>query len=241
MLSIDSFDFDRSDLELQEDGAEKRVWHTRCGGIVELHFFQRPPDVPAGLNDSAALLRAYQRIMAAHGTAVVEATVVQCDGCPAVRLIVKACLDADTGRGRVYAGSYTIPRRDVSFLLKMESSELGTTGVREAFVTNELLAAGKLRLKDEFRNLKSESGEPAVLGPDSWEGWLLDPLDPAPPHLSRNVSDNPKYDAVFVAHPLTRVRSFLSHAGHSIRLDAEFKKMRAFNVNEMQKPWWKVW
>jgi hypothetical protein len=240
MPSIDSISFDTSDLELQGDVDGRRVWHTKGGdNLVELYYIQMPPDIPVPLSDSNALLQAYQRTMARNGVGVVEATVVQLDGCPGVRMIVKAVQDPETELGRVYIGSFTIPRRDLSFVLKIECPEWGTTGVREAMVTGEFLRSGALHVKKDPQRAKANDRD--VLGPDCFDGWVVDSSDPAPPHVAKSISDDPKYDARLPNHPLSRVRALLSQIDRSITVTAEVKAMPMFDPLARPKPWWRMW
>ena len=75
------------------------------------------------------------------------------------------------------------------------SGEQGTTGVREAIITAELLSSGEMTIEEYQRS------------------WATDPYDPSYRGVDKTVlrfrSDDERYDARFPNHPLTRVRSIL--------------------------------
>jgi hypothetical protein len=82
--------------------------------------------------------------------------------------------------------------------------EHGTTGVREAVVTAELMGAGRLSLAD-YR-----------------ERWAGDPYDPGYAGVDRSVlrslSDDESYDGQFPDHPLSRIRKVLADLPGRIQL-----------------------
>jgi len=68
-------------------------------------------------------------------------------------------------------------------------------GVREAMVTQELLAAGELTLDDFDTKFSGDPYDPSYAGVDR--------------KLLRTLSDDARYDARFPDHPLTKVRAVL--------------------------------
>ena len=60
-------------------------------------------------------------------------------GVPAVRFLFKIPKQPS---GMVYVGSFTLPFRDFSFVIKVQAEEHGVTGVREAMLVERLLASG---------------------------------------------------------------------------------------------------
>ena len=77
-----------------------------------------------------------------------EIETVNIDGCLSVRTIFKTAINPD-GRGRGYLGSITLPYRDFSYVIKVQSSEQGMTGMREAIVAERLMASGSMQLDQE--------------------------------------------------------------------------------------------
>ena len=96
----------------------------------------------------------------------------------------------------VYTGMLIIQGEDLPLIWTVVSGERGTTGVREAIITTELLNAGELTLEDYKRS------------------WAQDPYDPAYHGVDRSVlrfrSDDKRYDSRFPWHPLTKVRQILA-------------------------------
>jgi hypothetical protein len=85
------------------------------------------------------------------------------------------------------------------------AGETGTTGVREAVVTSELINAGKMTVSEFERS------------------WAQDPYDPSYHGVDRSVlrfmSDDASYDGRFPDHPLSRIRQVLTILPQSIQSD----------------------
>lgn len=95
----------------------------------------------------------------------------------------------------VYTGMLLTRVQEVWLIWTMVSGERGTTGVREAVVTANLMNEGKLNLEEyELR-------------------WAQDPYEPTYGGVDRSVlrfmSDDESYDAQFPQHPLSKVRRIL--------------------------------
>jgi hypothetical protein len=75
------------------------------------------------------------------------------------------------------------------------AGEHGTTGVREAMVTQELLAAGEMTLDDYETKFSGDPYDPSYAGVER--------------RLLRFLSDDARYDARFPDHPLTKVRALV--------------------------------
>ena len=93
------------------------------------------------------------------------------------------------------------------------SGEQGTTGIREALVTDTLLGTGQIRVRKYpfyLRPFKRSSGYV--------EGWFRDPYDVKYRGITlRSVSDDEEYDAQFPDHPLSRLRCTLASVRDSLR------------------------
>jgi hypothetical protein len=78
----------------------------------------------------------------------------------------------------------------------MGSMEIGTTGMREAVITAELMNSAKLTMQDYDRS------------------WAQDPYDHSYGGVDRSVlrfaSDDESYDARFPEHPLSKIRRVLA-------------------------------
>ena len=178
MPTIDSVRIDTSALLMESDSVAHRCWLNDAGEPLSLHFFDRPPDLPAPPDHGEILTRWFRQLALKPGLGLIELAPVRIDLVPSIRLVLKGVLDDATGSGCTYLGSLTLPFRDFSYVVKVQYREWGTTGVREAAVMSQ-----RAGLQD-------------------WaEGWLVDPSDPAPPHLARNLSEEPQYDSLFPNHP----------------------------------------
>ena len=132
--------------------------------------------------------------------------------------MLKGVLDNTTGRGRTYLGSLTLPFRDFSYVVKVQYREWGMTGAREAAVLSQ-----RAELEDWF------------------EGWIVDPSDPTPRHLARNLSEGPQYDSLFPNHPLSRVRNSLDALQASMRIAEDVKGLPLFGPSRRGKRRWHIW
>lgn len=96
----------------------------------------------------------------------------------------------------IFTGMLLVPRLQDSQIWTVVAGERGTTGVREAVITAELMNSGGLTIQDY------ESS------------WAQDPYDPTYCGVDRSVlrfaSDDESYDARFPEHPLSKVRRVLA-------------------------------
>ncbi len=104
-----------------------------------------------------------------------------------------------------FTGMLFVPYHAVPHVWTVVSGERGTTGVREAIITTELMESGNLSL-DEYER-----------------SWAQDPYEPEYAEVDRGVlrfvSDDPCYDCRFPDHPLTKVRKVLAALPESVRVD----------------------
>jgi hypothetical protein len=99
-----------------------------------------------------------------------------------------------------------LPFRDFSFVLKAQSEEYGTTGIREAVVLDEHFRAGR---------------DPEEAFADVYDVKLkTQPL--------RNISEDEKYDAKFPQHPLSRARRLMRHLVSTLVVGPEVKAATPF-------------
>ncbi|HVO32163.1 MAG TPA: hypothetical protein VMV18_15580, partial [bacterium] len=113
-------------------------------------------------------------------------------------------------RGFTYVGALTFPFEQFSYVLKVQCPEGQPSGVREATLLNERLAA--LGGKADPRSLLA--------------GWMKDPYQPdfQGPSL-RSESDDEKYDARFPDHALTRARRTLRQLRRSVQINRALLKV----------------
>lgn len=198
--SLQSVSFDTKGLQHQRDEEGRRIWFTEDGAAaVSLFFFDKPPDLPGDLRTAEQLRQFYLTSPAKSPAKLVEVGIVELSGCKAVRLIIKT---PQQPHGMAYLGSFTIPFRDFSFVIKVECPERGTTGIRETMLFEKLITAGKI----------------AVIDPPHISGdWN---------------PDDEKYDADFPTHPLSALRRVLKAIERSCVVDAAIRSQPGFPLPE---------
>jgi hypothetical protein len=190
-----------------------RIWHNDIGDGLGLYYFGIAPDIPAPLESIDQLRQSYRLGLAEDNAGLVELTAIQLDTIPALKLIAKV---AQGPHGMTYLGSFTIPRRDFSYVLKVQCREYGITGLREAVVFAQELERGHVHI--------SKIGQDSRL-----INWDADPYEPtfAGPVL-RNVADDERYDSQFPNHPLSRVRRYLNELESTVTIADAVKHSAAF-------------
>jgi hypothetical protein len=210
-MITDRLSFDLTGLVAQPSDPELRRWVSERGFGVILATAPHVPKFPATKAGQAEMVNELRRLFAEGGAGLVELSYVHADGHRAVRTITKRVVNPETGRGRRFMSSLEIEVDGSCLWLGADCSEAGITGFRETFVVQQLLASGALTLVDASEGW-------TMHGADRTDGWVVDPLDPTPPHLALNVSDDRRYDADFPKHPLSLVRAFLDRAQSSITI-----------------------
>ena len=99
------------------------------------------------------------------------------------------------GTGYVFFGMLFLPENGGTVTWNAILSECGTTGVREAVVTQRLMKAKKLTAKNYEK----------TFGRDPYD----DALQHEDPSLRRFLSDDEEWDEDFPDHPLTRMRRLM--------------------------------
>ncbi len=228
MPSLDSIKFDASDFTFVGDEDNVRVWHTRDDDGIGLYYFPIPPDIEADIESVADVCAAYREMTARSGNGLVECETLLIDGCRTIHTIIRVPQDPT---GMTYLGSLTFPRRDFSFVIKVQCEERGVTGWRDAMVLDELLRTGEIVVDDNT--------EPGPI-----PGWEPDSQDPAfASGFTGNRSEAEKYDTQFPTHPLSRLRKVLRDIKATLRITDEVRNAPGFLYQrpEAPKPWWKIW
>ena len=169
-----------------------RVWYTADGDGIGLHYFGIPPDLPREQPTIEAFCTQYRAAIQAE---VVEVRIQKVADLLIVRTIGKV---AQSPTGMTYVGSYTIPFRDFSYVIKIQCEEREMTGIREAILVDKGLKSGDITTDDSgniVRNL---------------------------------VPDDEVYDKDFPNHPLSRCRRGLCMIASSLCLSEELKRHPRF-------------
>ncbi len=195
--SPDSVTFDVSRYEFQgvRDGA--KVWHTADGDGLGIYFFHKKPDIPVGLTSTLQLRESYSSALG-DKFRVVDCCVQPLDEIPSVRLIIGG-QDQKSG-GAVFVGSFTIPFRDFSYVIKMQTHERGVTGMREAILVEQALRDGTGSIQD---------------GKFVAHGWSV---------------DDERFDNLVPKHPLSRLRQELRLIAESVHIDEKVRHEAPFNL-----------
>jgi hypothetical protein len=162
----------------------KRIWETSEQDIISLHFFDMPPDLPRCTSVEKHHDFIASKIRSANAL-LVEWQITDIASCVATRLIIKI---PQNTFGMTYLGSFTLPFRDFSFVIKVQCPEHGTTGIREAILLDK-------RMEKEM---------PCLDG----SGPLYPDWNP----------DKEEYDELFPDHPISRLRHMLLRIQHSAKL-----------------------
>jgi hypothetical protein len=181
----------------------------RTGDAVLVRPVGLVPDLPPFLHDPPRMLRQLAIDTAtASACVLVEADVIHVDSLPAIYQLVKTpLLNRPTGFG--YIASVIIPRAHCSVALSMQAVAGEHTGAREAMVSAEIIQA---------------------VGPDGLMERLKRPHPYAAdvPHVRYDESDDPRWDARFPDHPLTRARAWVRRTLGTVRLDPRFACLPPF-------------
>jgi hypothetical protein len=177
--------------------------------VLSLDYFPAEPAIFRPVGDDARLLEYFEHYAGEAGAAVVEARWIAApDGTPITWSITKA-FQSETRHGVVYVGSAIVPFSACSWVAKVQSFEVGTTGVREAVWFSQQMAAGGMT-EELISDMKTRS-----------------PEDPPPP-IRRLPSDDEAWDEMWPGHPLSRVRRLLPQVVASIELSPAAKRLSAF-------------
>lgn len=194
---------------LQQEDERIAIFRNEIGDTLTVNYFMAVPDIQAPIHDVDALRVFYRRMAEVHGLALIETDVAQLTTLRAVRTLLKARIEQI--RGFAFIGSYTLPFADRSYVIKVESMERGTTGMREAVV---MALMGR-------PNIDEATGELI--------GWAQDPYDPSyRAEFMRNQADDQKFDALFPDHPLSKVRRYLAELESTVRPDPTIYGLRPF-------------
>lgn len=178
---------------------DSRVWRDPQGDVLTLSVLGGSPGLPEIL-DETALQQWSRRLAESHHAGLIEVRVVTGTLGAAVSLIYKQLQKP----AYTFTGMLLIPRQ--SHVWTVIAGERGTTGVREAIVTTELMNAGKMTWQDYERK------------------WAHDPYDPDYRSVDRSVlrflSDDESFDERFPGHPLSKIRRLLTKLPNSVQIES---------------------
>ncbi len=184
-VSLDSVRFDISEYRPDSEDAGRRVWRTSGGDGLGLFFFAKPPDLPSNARTLDELKQSYHKLIGNDAVKIVEFAVRPIAGVNCIQMILKV---PKQPHGIDYVGSITIPFAQFSFVIKIQASEHGITGMRET----ALMIRGQK------------------------EGWVK--LTPDGKLEGDWNPDDQRHDALFPDHPVSRVRRELANVAGSLEI-----------------------
>ena len=156
----------------------------------------------------------YCRENMSFGSSLVEARLAQVNAFRGFVYIEKS----ERPPGYAYVGRLHVLLGQQTVVCSVVANERGVTGIREATVVPEALKEGRITIPTP-----TSSGTKVP-------GWFVDPCDPTRNHRTIcSIADDPKYDARFPGHPLSRIRQTLG------QIEASFQIRSA--VPEPGDPW----
>lgn len=180
------------------------MWaHEATGDKFMVQDFDVVPNLVCGLDDLGTLRRRVTEQEAAALTTVIELDLVTVGGAAGFTRLVKLPIDTQQPDrpGQTFMAFVTVPKADASTMAVLLAQESQPTGMREAVLMQSLMQQG--------------------LSPTDW-------VIPHPyaPHVQTRLpfhrGDDPRYDAQFPQHPLTRARQWLQWVVATATLDPAF-------------------
>lgn len=200
-VGIDAIVLPVDGWRLVEDTPTLRRWLGDHDDQLALSYFAAPDPMPIDPHDADDVRRFARALAVAAGGGLIEADRWRHTGHLGMRSISKL---PQTPSGFTYVGDL-IGQRQAGFAIKLECREAGTTGLRETAVALEL------GIDPAPGPLARWFGR----GP-RWEADLYDPRLRAP--VMRTQADDPRWDARFPDHPLSRVRRHLAAVAAGMRV-----------------------
>lgn len=192
-----------------EENDSRIVWvNPEESALISLNFFDIQPDLPT-IKNLDFLKDFYRNSISEANGGVVEVSLLEVNKIPSVKTIFKI---PQPERGMTYIASVTIPFENCSFVIKIQAAEVGTTGIRDAVVLNEMLMSGEV-----------------TLGEDRLENWFEDPYNPNFKNGTlMNKSEQEKYDTEFPEHPLSVARKAIIDAVRQTVFKPEINEIAGF-------------
>ena len=218
LLGRDPGDAAQAPLRFDTDGwtrgrraNDAQEWTDPLGNTLRLEVASGPAPYLTTATDLAGLRDWCRQDAAGRDGGIVSVDLVNVGGRQGLQIITKF----ERRPSYVYEGTLVVPLRDAHGRLVVLAREHGMTGMREAVITNHLLSLDELDLRSVSTSGESEDGAPIP-------GWVKDPYDAVDVGRPvRSLADDPRVDAVFPDHPLSRVRTTLA----TMRATMEFKEV----------------
>ena len=202
MNKLDLIKVETKHSQPDELDSSKKVFYLNDYDDLSINFFNLPPDITAKNDTDVELQNNYRKVAYESGVAIIEVKKVKLEAFDSIKTIFKFPMQP---QGMAYIGSYTIPFKNFSYVIKVQCIEQGTTGIRDNTIFELMIRNGKVKLNPEKKTV---------------EGWMRDPYDESV-HLPfmMNLSEAEEFDTQFPEHPLSRMRKFLKQIEETIKID----------------------
>ena len=189
----------------------KKVFYLNDYDDLSINLFDYPPDIAAKNDTELELQNNYRKIAYESGVAIIEVKKVKLGSFNTIKTIIKFPIKPS---GVCYVGSYTLPFKSFSYVVKIQCIEQGTTGMRDAIILEMMIRNGTVQLGEEGGIMK---------------GWMRDPYNDSIqlPYMM-NLSESEDFDQMFPKHPLSRMRKYLKHIEETIKIDESLLKEPKF-------------
>lgn len=186
-----------------------REWNNnQTPTILSLNFFDLQPDLPT-IQDVNLLREMYRSQVSQYNGGLIEVDIIEIKGFLVVKTILKIKANSE---GITYLSSLTIPFKNCSYVIKLQASEYGVTGIRDATIANTLLSENKI-----------------AIGEGGYEDWFEDPYEVNfSEGLLMNKSEKVQYDSEYPNHPLSQSRKLLERIGNEIEFGEALVKAKKF-------------
>lgn len=198
-----------------EEDMGKKVYYINDFDDLSINFFNLPPDITAVDETEKAIQDNNRKIAFESGGAMIETKKMKLGNLEAIKAIFKFPMQPS---GMVYLGSYTIPFKNMSYVIKIQAPEVGMTGVRDSTICGALMNEGIIKFED-----------------DEMKGWMKDPYDETInlPFMM-NLSEKESFDEMFPDHPLSRLRVQMRNIEKTVKYDPslECEEKFTYGVNK---------
>lgn len=190
------------------DNSIKQWTNPQQAAMLSVNFFNKKPDLPT-LKDVTTLRNLYRKRISSNNGGLIQVDIIELQGYPTLKSIFKFPQEP---MGMAYLSSFIIPFENYSYVVKIQASEKGISGMRDNAIAMKLLNDKKI-----------------TLGDNGYEGWFNDPYDPQITEgVLMNKSENELYDTDFPNHPLSIIRELQKKIELEIKFGAELKKIEKF-------------
>lgn len=176
------------------------VWAASSSDMFMIDFLQ-PTDFKHDLRDPEIRLE-FEETASSAGGVLLDFAITSIKGLEAAYQIYKFWHPGPQDMRKVYIGTLAFPFADFCYIVKAQSIETGTTGMREAAVA--IIEQPSIE----------PIGEPIEV--NSIEDLFTQMKQG---RLQRIPADNETYDDQFPDHPLSKVRGYLRHIAATLQFD----------------------